>query len=952
VKALFQAALDREPHERAAFLREACGTDAALHDDVESLVRAHLDAGSFAQGPAVQALGRSAADALAVAGRVLVAGDRVGPYKILSVLGAGGMGEVYRAHDATLRRDVAIKILPPVFAANPERLARFDREARVLASLNHPHVASIYGLEEAAGGRALVLELVEGETLAERIARGAVPATEALTIARQIADALEAAHEKAIIHRDLKPANIAVTPDGTVKVLDFGVAKLQGSDGSGLDVTQSPALTVGGTREGLVPGTAAYMSPEQARGQAVDKRTDIWAFGCVLYEMLTGRSPFAGATVPDTMAAILEREPDWRLLPEPVTPNIRRLLQRCVEKDPKRRLHDIADARIEIEDATSEPSKPGHTGAKPATPHASPRTLLAWSLTSLVVAFVVATAALWRLKPEPAATVARFTIAPAADEILPNFPSVAISGDGARVAYVATRGEQSWLFLRGIAEVESTLVSGSDGAAAPFFSPNGQWVAFFAGGKLKKVSVIGGTPAVVCDAPSQRGGAWAPDDTIVFAPLGRGGLVRVPAAGGTPTELTHLSEHEGSHRYPQVLPDGKAVLFAAGPAGTATYWNEAHIVVQSLTSGERRVLVPRGTYPRYIGTGHVVYVEASALFALPFDARRLESLGTPLPLSERVVQSPAGSAALDVSRTGSLVYARSAGPSADSLVWVDRHGNVDPTGLSVATQSQPRVSPDGKRVAYMVAQPDTDIWVYDVARRTTTRLTSGGGNLWPIWTPEGQRITFSSVRTGAAASFWKPADDANGREEQLTTDGFAQSWSSDGKTLAFINIGPATGSDIWLLSLVDRKPRPFLQTSFTENMPAFSGDGRWIAYVSNDSGHSEVFVRAYPGPSPRWQVSRGGGDEPVWNHNSRELFFRHGDDMMAVEVSPQTSFTAGTPYRLFTGQFTPGLDRANYDAMPDGQHFVIVKPTGVVLPPRVNITLNWIEELKQRVPTR
>jgi serine/threonine protein kinase/Tol biopolymer transport system component len=925
VKALFQAALDREPHERAAFLREACGTDAALHDDVESLVRAHQDAGSFAQGPAVQALGQSAADAvqdaLGLAGRVLVAGDRVGPYEILSVLGAGGMGEVYRARDATLRRDVAIKILPPAFAADPERLARFDREARVLASLSHPHVASIYGLEDAAGGRALVLELVEGETLEERIARGAVPATEALAIARQIADALDAAHEKGIIHRDLKPANITVTPDGTVKVLDFGVAKLQGSDGSRLDVTQSPTLTVEGTREGMVLGTAAYMSPEQARGQAVDKRTDIWAFGCVLFEMLTGRSAFAGATVPDTMAAILEREPDWRMLPTATPGTIQRLLQRCLVKDPKRRLHDIADARIELEDTLTAPA--------PTVLRPRGRSRTPWIIAALAVAVGVfaLTAMVYMRRAAPELVVTRLdVVTPSTSDPF----SFALSADGRQLAFVANGEKGPQLWVRPLDQVTARPLNGTEGAGFPFWAPDGRAIGFFADSQLKRIDLAGGMPRVLADAPNARGGTWNRDDVIVFAPNTAMALLRVTASpGGTPTPVTRLAADEGSHRFPQFLPDGRRVLFFMTLGQPHTHG----VYVVSLDGGEPTRVLAAESAAAYAPPGYLVRVAQGMLVAQRFDAVRATLIGEPIPVAESVgVEEMTSHGAFSVSSGSVLVY-RAGASARRQLVWADRTGKVV-GGIGTADEAgpnSPEVSPNGQRVAvHRTVQGNADVWLTDLARGATSRFTTDpafDGN--PVWSPDGSQIVFESLRRGGLDLFQKAANGA-GEEQPFLVNAQEKTpfdWSPEGFLLYTVRDSVTkTGSTLWAAPVTgDRQPFPVLQSSFETTQGQFSPDGHWLAYTSSESGHGyEVYIRPFreTGGS-QTQVSTAGGSQPRWRRDGTELFYLASDgQLMAVPirvVSERRALDVGTPVALFQTRLIVGAIsvRAGFDARMD-----------------------------------
>jgi serine/threonine protein kinase len=685
VTELFHAALTRTESARARYLDQVCAGDTALRAEVDAMLAVPSETASR--------------DAIPLKGSATTTsqpGTMIGPYRIECLIGAGGMGEVYRARDTKLGRDVAIKIVPRAFTSDPERLARFDREARVLASLNHPHIAAIHGIEDApvdgdAPVRALILELIEGDTLAERIAhRGSrgLPIKEALDTARQIADALDAAHERGIIHRDLKPANIKITPQGVVKVLDFGLAKAATGGGATFDLTQSPTVTIGGTREGVILGTAAYMSPEQARGRPVDKRADIWAFGCMLYEMLTGRLAFPGETVSDTIAAILGRELDWNALPDGTPTGIRRLLQRCLDKDPRRRQRDIGDARIELEETLSaSPELPTSTSARNSRYRRT-----SWPFTAAIAALsaLIATVAVWNLKPAPATAPepeARFTLPmPAGVElVLGGFGSMmSVSPDGKRLAFVGRRGTTQQLYLRTLQDAATRVLSETEGAAQPFFSPDSRWLAFFAGGKLKKVPADGGVPMVICDAPASRGGFWSENGAIVFSPLARGsGIFRVFADGGTAKQITTLNPGEGetSHRLPELLPGGETVLFAAYGA---TY-QDVSIVAQSLKTGERRVLLEGASQPRYISTGHLLYVQPKrpgTVMAVAFDADRLQITSTPAPVVEGVLTDRGDQAQFSVSQLGMLVYAPGGFREAENnLVFVDRKGLPRPLGL-------------------------------------------------------------------------------------------------------------------------------------------------------------------------------------------------------------------------------------------------------------------------------
>jgi eukaryotic-like serine/threonine-protein kinase len=910
---------------------------------------------------------------------LLSAGTKLGTYEVTAAIGAGGMGEVYQAHDTRLGRDVAIKVLPDAFARDPERLARFQREAKMPASLNHPNIAAIYGLEEDAGRTYLVMELVPGETLAERVKReGAVSVEEALGIAKQIAEALEAAQEKNIIHRDLKPANVKLTPEGKVKVLDFGLAKAFAGDGANEDPSNSPTLSRAATMQGVILGTAAYMSPEQARGKPVDKRTDIWAFGAVLYELLTGKQAFHGETTTEILAAVLRGEPDWQALPEATPPSIRTLLRRCLQKEVSRRVRDAADVRIEIEEALAAPSVSPTTSAPT---NKSWRQALLWSSASSVAVAILAAIIAWNLKPSPSPQPVSRTVInlPPGQQLagLDGGPAVALTPDGTHLAYVARQGGTQQLYLRAMDSLEAKPIPGTEGAAAPFFSPDGQWVGFFASGKLKKISVSGGAALTLGDAAYSGGASWGRQGMIAFTPSAISGLQQLSDAGGTPQPLTRIDGAQRSHRWPAFLPDGNAVLFTAGP--TAITFTNAQVAVQSVGTGQQRNLIQGGMYPRYAPSGHLVYAQGGSLMAVPFDPQRLEVTGTAVPVVEGVLQSPVtGAAQYSISATGSLVYVPGGVQATQlSLVWVNRNGTEQPLAAPAHGYFQPRLSPDGRRVAVGITESESQIWLYDLSRDTLTRFTfEGNYNPVAIWTPDGKRIAFESNKEGVPNLFWQLADGSGGLE-RLNTSEYLQvpvSWSPDGKLLAFMEINPATGVDTWVLRMGDpstssgqvpsagslrdsgqagqgRKAQPFLRTQFNEGAPCFSPDGRWLAYISDESGRSEIYVQPYPGPGGKWQISTEGGTEPAWNPNGRELFYRSGDKMMAVDIATQRGFAAGKPGMLFEGRYQPSpVQSDDYDVSPDGQRFLMLKPTEQAAPTQINVVLNWFEELKQRVP--
>jgi len=886
-------------------------------------------------------------------------GTRLGAYEIGALIGAGGMGEVYRAHDTKLERDVAIKVLPEAFARDPERVARFKREAKLLASLNHPNIAAIYDLEEDKGRHFLVMELVEGETLADHVRRGPVEMADALRIASQIAEALEHAHEKTVIHRDLKPANVKVTPEGKVKVLDFGLAKaFAAAPEIGGDPGNSPTLSAMPTLPGVILGTAAYMSPEQARGKIVDKRTDIWALGCVLFELLTGKQTFRGEDVTEILASVVKSEPDWAALPVNMPHGIRVLLRRCLEKDRTRRFHAAADVLLYIEETLATPAP-----ASTAPARRSWKAALAWGLGSLALAALTGIA-VWQLRPEPTPQlVSRTIILLPPDRLLGGTadPMLALSPDGTQLAYTASGGAARQIYLRAMDSQQARPIAGTEGAIHPFFSPDGQWIGFFAGGKLKKISVTGGASLTLSDSPTERGASWGMDGTIVFAPRNTSPLFKVSAAGGTPQELTQLKQGESSHRWPQFLPDGRALLFAIQYGATAAE-TSSDIASIRLDTGEQKVLIRGGTSPKYVPTGHLVYYRAGTIMAVAFDLERLEVQGTPSPVVENVMATTntTDGAQFSFSNAGTIVYVEGAGQAGAllSLVWVDRNGKEVPLTTPPKSYIRPRFSPDGRQLAFEIAGAKTDIWIFDLVRETLTPLTFTGDRQQVGWTADGTRVVFESLPQGGKFNlYWRPSDGSSPEEILATNEyGFsAPSVSPDGKWLAYHEVNPKTNRNILVLPLDgERKPKPLLHEPYGESAPAFSPDGRWLAYVSDESGQIEVYVRPFPSLDGKWRISMEGGTAPRWNPNGRELFYRIGNKMMAVEVTTQPSFTPAKPKVVFEGTYEPdpGGGRPNYDVSPDGQRFLMMKPAEqqAVALTQINVVLNWFAELKRRVP--
>jgi Tol biopolymer transport system component/predicted Ser/Thr protein kinase len=872
IESLYHAALAKVPAERKDYLAVACPHEPEVRREVESLLKG-ADSG------------------------LVTVGTHIGPYEILGLLGAGGMGEVYRARDTRLKREVALKVLPEAFANDPGRMARFQREAEVLAAINHPNIAHVYGLEE----RAIVMELVEGETLA-----GPLAIDTALEYARQIAEALEYAHEKGVIHRDLKPANVKVTPEGQVKVLDFGLAKaIENQAGAAGDPASSPTLTVGATRVGTILGTAAYMSPEQAAGKAADRRSDIWSFGAVLYEMLAGKRAFDGESVSETLASVLKVEPDWDALPTATLGSIRNLLRRCLKKDRRQRLQSIGDARIAIEEALSGASQETAL-AQPAVPK---RRSLVLSVLAAVIGFalIVLGTALWRATRTVDRPLVRLNVDLGPDAAAGQYISAVLSPDGTRLIYFAAGSDGNRrLATRLLDQPKATTLAGTEGAEWPFFSPDGQWIGFFAERKMKKISVQGGAAVTLCDAVLPFGASWGEDGNIIWARAAtgllntpfasKGGLWSVPGTGGAPQALTDPADKgEWSHRWPQILPGGKSVLFTAN-AGQA---DEA-IDVLSLKTHQWTTVQRGGHFGRYLQSGHLVYLHQDTLFAAPFHLASLQVTGTPEPLLQDLVGNPAdGSGPFTFARTGAFVY--SAGRAQNpgwQIAWLDSSGNLKPLVNTPGPYYTPHISPDGKRLAVSVGStPTFDIWVYDLERENMSRLTTTGqNNRAPIWTPDGRHIAFTCQLPGGQSICWIRADGAGEMQPLLQTKyaPVAFSFSPDGRRLAFwYNASGRSERGIWTLPLdlsdpdhpKAGNPELFMGTEFNEIHPVFSPDGRWIAYASDSSGALEIYVRPFPGPGSQWQVSVGGGYVPMWSHDGRLFYETNENRIMVVDYT-------------------------------------------------------------------
>jgi predicted Ser/Thr protein kinase len=915
IEDLYHSAREREPDARAAFLAEACQKDEELRREVESLLAFDPSSAALLEEPMREAAAMLASQQgqsqhQAGSGRGAMTGSSFGNYRLEEQIGKGGMGVVYRAVDAKLGRSVAIKVLPEECAKDPARRARFEREARLLAALEHRNIGRIYGFETAGDHCFLVLELIPGATLASRLAKDPPDISEALDICRQIAEALEAAHEKGIVHRDLKPANVKITPDGEVKVLDFGLAKALQPDSSG-NVDELPTTTLDSTETGVVMGTAAYMSPEQARGQAVDKRTDIWAFGCVFYELLARRRVFLGDTTSDLLAAILKQEPDWGALPPRVPPNIVTLLKRCLQSDRRRRLRDIGDARFELEEALAAPPARAGTAQRKSS----------WAV--VVAAAMIVGAALtgigWALlRPStPMPGVTRFAMPLGRDEIIaPVGSSVQLSPDGAHLAWAASdAGGRTQIFHRRLDDLQATALPGTATGSAPFFSPDGSSLAFLHAGSrtVKKLALSGGAPAIICPYDAGFPGAWSPSDDIYVTVQYPGTVVRVAASGGDPKPVTTLDtkREEVMHTRPVLLPGGRAILFAISGGGMDSY-DDGRIALRSLETGERKILIEGGMAPQYSPTGHIIYAHDGKLLAVPFDLKRLAVTGSPVPVLEGVFMCVnTGSAHYSLAANGTLAYAPGVVlGGARQLVWVDRAGRAEALPIPARAYLHPRISPDNTRLAVEVEGPMHDFWVDDLARGIMTKVTTDGISHWPVWTPDGARFSYRRWTDGTFSMWWSPAD-RSATPERLTNIGRAQSpgsWSPDGRVVAFTQVNPETGADVYVLDMAgDRKPRPFVQTRYAEGSPKFSPDGRWIAYTSNESGHNEIYVQAYPGPGAKIQISVEGGTDAAWRPNGGELYYRDGDKMMLVQVSTSGAFQSSRPKLLWTGRYAHGL---------------------------------------------
>jgi Tol biopolymer transport system component len=888
----------------------------------------------------------------------LPSGTHLGPYEIVSPLGAGGMGEVYRARDTRLSRVVALKILTGEVTRDSARFRRFQTEAQSSAALSHPNIVSVYDVGEEGGTPYIVSELVEGTTLAGALGPGPFPTKRVLDLAVGIAEGLAAAHAQGIVHRDLKPSNILLTAGGVPKIADFGLAKYfrPSSDPEGSHLTTLPDER---TSEGTILGTVGYMSPEQAKGEPADFRSDQFSFGAMLYEMVTGKRAFQRSSSVQTLAAIVQAEPEPIASQDSRVPApMRWIVERCLAKDPRSRYastEDLARDLAILREHISE-LREGES-ALPSAPRRRSRRLLAWVAVIATVLFCGLAAGFFargraRVASEPRPLMRLNLTFPAAESpvMVPN-PILALSPDGTRLVYAGRSAEGSQLYVRPLDQFAATPIAGTDGAEAPFFSPDGQWVGFWADRKLKKVSLAGGRPVTLCEATLFRGGSWCPDGTILFNPYGQAGLWRVSDNGGAAKPFTTLNPQKGelTHRWPEVLPGGKAAIFTIH--GMTGNYDNARIGLVMLETGERRTLLEGGTDARYSPTGHLLYLRAGSIVAVPFDLERLAVTGPPVPVLDGVgVYEFAGFANYAFSPAGNLVYfPRDPRQFEKELVWVDRKGAVRPLTEIRRAYRQVRLSPDGRRAAVATGgEPDNDIWLYDLARNSWDRLTSGGLNNSPVWSSDGQHLAFASSRNGSLNPFWMPIDRSQPAEQLVKANEwmFPTSLSPDGHTMILVTWDPVTGQDISILSLDgDRKLRPVVQTPAAESEARFSPDGHWIAYSSNESGRSEVYVIAYPGPGGRSPISTGGGQNPRWSRDGRELFYLSHENLMVATVETRPQFRAGPPKSLFE------VGNVNdYDVAPDGQRFIMIRtPVHASAPASLSVVLGWFDEVKRRV---
>ena len=886
-------------------------------------------------------------------------GRAFGPYQILAELGRGGMGEVYRAHDTKLDRDVAIKILPESFAADPDRLQRFEREAKTLAALNHQNIAHVYDAGREGGVAFLVMEMVDGEDLSATISRGATSSAAALPIVRQLVDALEAAHDVGIVHRDLKPANIKVRADGAVKVLDFGLAKLAAADPSspsgvlsgGSATMTSPALT----GMGVILGTASYMAPEQARGRVVDKRADIWAFGSVWFELLTGRAPFPGETITDVIAAVVTREPDWTLLPADTPPLVRQLIARCLRKDPKERLRDIGEVRLAL---ASDPVPPESA----ASPPRSRFGMLGWAAAGVLV-LALAASVFWPRGGRDIAAAApiKYDILPAGKSTLrlDSRPAVGLAPDGSAIVFAATEEGVTRLYLRRRDEIEARALPGTEGAYDPAFSPSGKWLAFVSQGHLLRMS-LDGTPSIVTRLGDSRGIAWLDEENIVMSASTVEPLTIVPAQGGEPRRLTTLDPKadDRTHRWPAPVPGGKAVLFTVGRLSSPDNYDDARIDAVIVATGERRNVMEGASFVRVLPGGWLVYAKAGTVYAVPFDSERLATTGTAVPVLYSVASdTTTGAAHLAVAADGTVTYITGGLSTSDrQIFWVDRKGGATPVPLRSGPYNDIRVSPDGSRIAVLVGSSGSgDVWVYDTHSTAFTPFTSDRINATPQWSRDGKTLYYAAVKsTGDETRVVKRRADGSGNAEPLGRLGaraFLEGIDQNEKTayLTSYDTKAASNVDVVMIPITGGTPIVLAGGPQQQYASALSPDGRWLAYQSDEGGRPEIYVRDLTGTGARHPVSTTGGEEPLWSANSDEIFYRNEGQLMSAKVTTRPEFRSNPPTVLFDGVFNLRSETGmTYDVDRKTGRFAMLRPAGQAAgapPARVRVIVNWLQDV-------
>jgi serine/threonine-protein kinase len=896
-------------------------------------------------------------------------GGMLAHYRLVEKLGQGGMGVVWRATDTTLGRDVAIKVLPEAFSGDPQRLARFEQEARLLASLNHPHIASVYSVHQEDKTHFLAMELVEGEDLAQRLSRGRLPLDEAMEIARQVAEALEAAHDRGVIHRDLKPANIQLTPAGKIKVLDFGLAKALAGDPASGDPSMSPTITSAGTVAGMILGTAGYMSPEQARGREVDRRADVWAFGCVLYEMLTGYKTFAGETISDTLAAVLKVDPDWDALPDDTPPGVMRMLRRCLNRDVERRLSHVSGARLDLMDALEGTGETVPTNGEAAAAVPGWKRALPWAM---VVVLVAVAGWLAVRQPDPGSGAARepvTLIAPFPDgQRIPSnqMGIMALSPDGRHLAVVLTDERERHLYLKRAQDGAMTKLEGTRNASTPFFSADGRWIGFFADDRLKKIAVDGGSPVTLCESKGDnRGATWTWDDRIVFARHYTEALMQVPGGGGTPVDLTSLDDARGerTHRWPHAVPGHDLVLFTVGLMSSPESYDGSRIDAVRPSTGEQVTVLEGASSAWYVESGHLVFAREGFLFAVPFDIGTLEARGSPTPVVEDVMGTRSSGVVYSAfAGNGLLAYITGKTQSREArMAWRSRGGGYELLEAPVSGYVDVRLSPDGKQIASSVEGEATyDIFTYDIERNALTRLTFEGDNRFPVWSPDGSKLAFASVRDDKLQSLYVKSADGSGVEQMLFSPSslgpdaastFPESWSPDGSTMT-LNTFNKNDANLVKFTLGDSQGEMFLETPFAEQVSQISPDGMWLAYSSDETGTWETFVRPFDGSRGKWQISGGGGYGPRWSPDADELFYRWETALYSVKLERTSSGVRwARPEIVFDD--LPGLiiGELNYDVLSSDRFLMVQRIRPEQVEAGITVVVNWLDDLARRVPT-